>query len=106
MTRTTKAKPKPRKPKARRSSIPRNTDWIPVVAGCRVPTNILLWLWQEYEGGGANTLSGLFHDELQVFVDRDGSAVELEGRVTHYHVVVTPHGDIVRMYGNDEDDDD
>jgi hypothetical protein len=77
---------------------------VPVIAGARVPSNVLLWLWQEYEEGGANTVSGVFHNELQVFVDRDGSAVELDGRVTHYHVVVTPNGDIVRLFGGDEDE--
>lgn len=83
------------KPKTSRKSglaLPVRTSWIDVVPGAKPPTEVLLVLLQELGENGYNLCIGIYDEDLNVFLDHNGSAVEVMGKVTKYHLLIAPSG--------------
>lgn len=71
-------------------TLPARTDWVDVVPGADPPENVLLVLLQELDEGSYNLFIGIWDKEIGVFLNTEGHAVETMGKVTKYHILVSP----------------
>lgn len=82
-------------------SLPIPTHWIEYNSGDEVISNCeLVALVQEETKQGETTHSPVicdYNEELKIFVAANCRAVEVEGIVTHYHVLHYPSGELIRM---------
>lgn len=88
--------------KKTKTPIPNPTSWVDVVPGAEPPSGCLLVLLQELEDNTYNVFIGIWDTELKVFLNTEGSAVETMGKVTKYHILLSPAHNRFMVYYDDE----